>query len=121
VVVESKRRPEGAAALAASLREHGFEVLGAYGSHEEAIAALTAAAQSASSPAAHPRNRRLSAREREVLALLARGHAYADAARALGVQLSTIQSHVRNIYRKLSVSSKAEAALAGVRLGLISA
>lgn len=61
----------------------------------------------------------LSDREVEVLTLLARGHAYADIARALGIHLSTVQSHVRNIYRKLEVSSKAEAAALAVRRGMV--
>ncbi|HET6438521.1 MAG TPA: response regulator transcription factor [Anaeromyxobacter sp.] len=61
----------------------------------------------------------LSQREVEVISLLARGHAYADIATALGIQLSTVQSHVRNIYRKLEVSSKAEAAVVAVRNGIV--
>lgn len=61
----------------------------------------------------------LSEREVEVLTLLARGHAYADVATALEIHLSTVQSHVRNIYRKLDVSSKAEAAAVAVRQGLV--
>lgn len=63
--------------------------------------------------------RGLSDREIEVLSLLARGHAYADIATALGIHLSTVQSHVRNIYRKLEVSSKAEAAVVAVRCGIV--
>ena len=61
----------------------------------------------------------LSEREVEVLSLLARGHAYADIATALGIHLSTVQSHVRNIYRKLEVSSKAEAAVVAARHGIV--
>lgn len=60
----------------------------------------------------------LSPREREVLRLLARGHTYAAAGQALGIGLGTVQGHVKSIYHKLQVASKAEAALAAVRLGL---
>lgn len=60
----------------------------------------------------------LSPREREVLRLLARGHTYAAAGQALGIGLGTVQGHVKSIYHKLQVASKAEAALAAARLGL---
>ncbi|MBL8936003.1 MAG: response regulator transcription factor [Archangium sp.] len=59
----------------------------------------------------------LTARERDVLRLLARGHAYAEVATALGIALGTVQMHVRNLYAKLEVSSKAEAAAVATRLG----
>lgn len=62
---------------------------------------------------------RLTDREREVLALLARGHTYASVATALQVTLSTVQSHVKRVYRKLEIASKAEAATAAARLGLL--
>lgn len=60
----------------------------------------------------------LTRREREVLALLAKGMTYEDAARQLGIGLGTVQSHVKSLYRKLEVSSKAEAAAEAVRRGL---
>ena len=60
----------------------------------------------------------LTRREREVLGLLAKGATYDDAARVLGISLGTVQSHVKRLYRKLEVSSKAEAAAEAVRRGL---
>jgi len=60
----------------------------------------------------------LTKRETEVLSLLAKGLTYEDAARVLGISLGTIQSHVKSLYRKLEVSSKAEAAAEAVRRGL---
>lgn len=51
----------------------------------------------------------LSARESEILRLLARGYAYKEIADELGVGLGTINTHVRRIYRKLHVSSRSEA------------
>jgi DNA-binding NarL/FixJ family response regulator len=60
----------------------------------------------------------LTRREREVLALLAKGSTYEDTARLLGISLGTVQSHVKSLYRKLEVSSKAEAAAEAVRRGL---
>jgi DNA-binding NarL/FixJ family response regulator len=64
-------------------------------------------------------NANITGREREVLELLARGHSYVDVARALAVRLTTVQAHVRNLYRKLGVSSKAEAAVLAVRAGVL--
>jgi DNA-binding NarL/FixJ family response regulator len=60
----------------------------------------------------------LTAREREVLVLLARGHTYTDIATALGIGLGTVQGYVKTIYKKLEVSSKAEAAAYASRVGL---
>ena len=61
----------------------------------------------------------LSAREQEVLMLIAKGLAIAQVAQALGITANTVCSHIKNIYRKRSVSSRAEAALEAKRLGLI--
>lgn len=60
----------------------------------------------------------LSEREQEVLDLLARGQAYGDIARALGIGVGTVQTYVKRIYRKLEVSSKAEAAWVARRDGM---
>lgn len=52
----------------------------------------------------------LSFREQEVLNHLARGHLYKRIADDLGLSYHTIRSHVQNIYKKLHIGSKAEAA-----------
>ncbi len=62
----------------------------------------------------------LTDRERNVLSLLVHGHAYAAIADALGIGLGTVQSHVKNLYRKLDVCTKAEAATIALRQGLLS-
>jgi two-component system, NarL family, nitrate/nitrite response regulator NarL len=69
--------------------------------------------------ATSPSEQALSERESELLALLARGATYAQCASTLGIGVGTVQSYVKNIYAKLEVSSKAEAAVAAVRLGLV--
>lgn len=61
----------------------------------------------------------LSARETEVLQLLARGTSYAEVAAMLGIALSTVQFHVRALYRKLHVGTKAEATAEAFRRGLV--
>lgn len=61
----------------------------------------------------------LTQRERQVLSLLSNGHTYGSVAAALGVGVGTVQSHVKNLYRKLEVCSKAEAVTVAVRQGLL--
>lgn len=51
----------------------------------------------------------LSEREYEVLNLLSRGFSNAECAEILTVSANTIGTHVKNIYRKLEVNSRAEA------------
>jgi DNA-binding CsgD family transcriptional regulator len=64
-------------------------------------------------------NVRLTAREADVLRLLARGRTYAQAAAELGMSAHTVCTHVKNAYRKLDVHNAAAAVLQAVRLGLI--
>jgi DNA-binding CsgD family transcriptional regulator len=64
-------------------------------------------------------NVRLTAREADVLRMLARGRTYVQAAKELGVSAHTVSTHVKNAYRKLDVHSAAAAVLQAVRLGLI--
>jgi DNA-binding NarL/FixJ family response regulator len=52
---------------------------------------------------------RLSPREEEVLRLLAKGHRSKEIAEDLSVGLGTVNTHVRHIYEKLHVRSRAEA------------
>lgn len=51
----------------------------------------------------------LSAREKEILALLAKGHRYKEIAEQLGISFDTVRAHLRNIYDKLQVRSRTEA------------
>lgn len=54
-------------------------------------------------------NSPLTARETEVLELLAQGKSYSGIAQQLYVDKETIRTHIKNIYWKLEVHSKAEA------------
>ena len=63
---------------------------------------------------------RLSARQVEVLQLLAEGHSYKGCAEKLGLSMDTVRFHVRQIYEQLHVHSKSEAVRKAMRSGLIS-
>lgn len=60
----------------------------------------------------------LTPREQDVLTMVVRGLRNAEVAAALGLAESTIATHIKSIYRKLGISSRAEAALEATRLGL---
>jgi DNA-binding NarL/FixJ family response regulator len=62
----------------------------------------------------------LSPREQEVLALIARGFSYTEIARLQGLSVHTVQTHIKNLYGKLSVHSKSEAVFEATRMGLLS-
>jgi len=51
---------------------------------------------------------RLTAREREVLRLIARGYAYKEVARELHLSVKTVETHVSAVLRKLQLSSRYE-------------
>lgn len=59
-------------------------------------------------------------REEEVLTYLAKGLNRAEVAQVLSVSAHTITTHVRSIYAKLDISSRAEATVEAIRRGLIS-
>ncbi len=79
---------------------------------------VTALQRRAAAPAAPARDP-LTTREREILSLLVGGHSYAAIAAGLNISLGTVQSHVKNIYRKLEVNSKAEAVGVALTEGLV--
>jgi DNA-binding NarL/FixJ family response regulator len=51
---------------------------------------------------------RLSAREREVMRLIARGYAYKEVATDLFISIKTVETHVSAVLRKLQLSSRHE-------------
>ena len=60
----------------------------------------------------------LSAREREVLELLARGEGNAAIARRLGITQKTVRNHVSNVFTKLRVADRAQAIVRAREAGL---
>jgi len=61
----------------------------------------------------------LTAREHEVLALVADGLPNRDVAQALAISEHTVKFHLASIFGKLGVSTRTEAVQRGVRLGVI--
>lgn len=61
----------------------------------------------------------LTERETQVLRLIAQGKANKEIARALAISEETVKSHVSNIFSKLHVNSRTQAALYARRVGLI--
>jgi DNA-binding NarL/FixJ family response regulator len=63
---------------------------------------------------------RLSAREREVLQLLAEGKSSLATAKLMHISIKTVETHRRNIVKKLGVHGTAELTKYAVREGLTS-
>jgi DNA-binding NarL/FixJ family response regulator len=61
----------------------------------------------------------LSAREREVLSLLARGKSNKDIASLLGISEATVKCHVSAILLRLNVSDRTEAVVTALQRGLV--
>ena len=61
----------------------------------------------------------LTKREAAILDLIAQGESYGEVARMLSVSVGTVQTHIKNIYGKLSVHSRGEAVFEAHRRGLL--
>jgi DNA-binding NarL/FixJ family response regulator len=77
------------------------------------------AAPASSASAEEPEGKKLSARETEILQLIAKGVSNNEAAAMLGLSKATIRTHLEHIYRKLEVTNRVEAVTEGLRKGLI--
>ncbi len=72
------------------------------------------------SPATATTEEGLTARENDVLRLVAKGFTVPQVAEALGLSRHTTAGYLKDIYRKLRVGSRAEATLEAARRGLVS-
>lgn len=70
-------------------------------------------------PANRSKPEALSHRESQVLDLIARGFTYSEIALQMGISVTTVQTHVRNIYGKLGVHNKTEAVFEARQSGLL--
>ena len=64
------------------------------------------AAQRMPPPSFDPELDQLTPRERDVLRLIARGYAYKEIARELGISAKTVESHVSAVLRKLQLANR---------------
>jgi DNA-binding NarL/FixJ family response regulator len=65
------------------------------------------------------RNSRLTSRETEILRLVADGRPDGDIAQSLHLSESTVKTHLRSVYSKLDVPSRAAAVAVALRNGII--
>ncbi len=93
---------------------------------DELLAAIRAAADGrtwfpdeAIAPAPPAAGANLSAREREVLTLMASGRSTGDIAQELGLSVHTTRNHIRNLMAKLGVHSRLDAVMVAARCGLV--
>jgi DNA-binding CsgD family transcriptional regulator len=104
---------EDAAALSRLALGHGVPVL-IWPAPEASAAPPTARRPQAGSRA------RLSAREREILALVAAGASNKGIARSLRISTNTVKFHMTTLFGKLGVATRAEAIAAAARSGELS-
>jgi len=116
------RRMQGhgaAAGYAATVRAAFERHTAAAGEHQAMVVAGSASpVPLGASPILAPLEA-LTAREHEVLRLLAVGHANPAIARALYVEVNTIKTHVKNVYSKLGVHGRVHAVRRARELGLL--
>jgi DNA-binding NarL/FixJ family response regulator len=79
------------------------------------VAAALLSADASQAPEGASADPQLTAREREVLDLIARGRSNREIARALTVSEKTVKTHVSSVLMKLGVADRTQAALWAVR------
>ena len=68
---------------------------------------------------AHDSIASLTERESDVLRLVVRGYSNKAVARELGITISTVKTHLRNIFRKLEVEDRAQVIIKSIKEGII--
>lgn len=95
----------------------GFPSAGALHTGSGVSSAAVAAAPAA--PVAPMDHERLTPRESEVLTYLSKGFTIKEIANLMGIKWFTVNDHIKSIYKKLNVSSRAEAAVLASKQGLV--
>jgi len=73
----------------------------------------------AAPPASNQAKVDLTSREMQILRAAAKGHTTKRMSKDLGLASPSIESHLRNIFKKLNVSNRGEAVASALKLGLI--
>ncbi|RRS05931.1 DNA-binding response regulator [Aquabacterium soli] len=95
----------------------GFPSASALHTGSGVSSAAVAAAPAA--PVAPMDHERLTPRESEVLTYLSKGFTIKEIANLMGIKWFTVNDHIKSIYKKLNVSSRAEAAVLASKQGLV--
>jgi DNA-binding NarL/FixJ family response regulator len=74
---------------------------------------------SQAAPLPGPMAVKLTSREMEILRAAAKGHTTKRIAKDLGLAVSSIETHFRNLFKKLGASNRLEAVSSALKLGLI--
>jgi DNA-binding NarL/FixJ family response regulator len=90
-------------------------------SRGEAPIAPRAAAELLAHRATRPAEVELTAREREVLSLVVQGMANKQIARRLGISEKTVKGHLTNLFQRIGVADRTQAALWAERTGALRA
>lgn len=120
------RRAEEPFTTDSILKKEVFGVLPENTTGEQIVAAVRAASaglrvlRNAASAVAYSEAASLTARELEILRLIADGEGNKSIASLLGISEHTVKFHISSIFQKLRVSSRTEAVKAGITGGLIS-
>jgi DNA-binding NarL/FixJ family response regulator len=70
-------------------------------------------------PRSAPARVALTSREMQILRAVAKGHTTKRMATDLGLAASSVETHLRNIFKKLEVGNRGEAVSSALRIGLI--
>ena len=115
-------QPPLSPAIARRLLTH-FRPGGGLGGHESApdsgFAPLPMASNKPVPIEKTPEHERLTPRETEVLTYLSKGFTIKEIASLMGIKWFTVNDHIKSIYKKLNVSSRAEAAVLASKQGLV--
>jgi two-component system nitrate/nitrite response regulator NarL len=114
-------QPPLSPAIARRLLTHfRFGGLGDTGASESGFNSASAFQTSRPVPMEKPLDHeRLTPRESEVLTYLSKGFTIKEIAGLMGIKWFTVNDHIKSIYKKLNVSSRAEAAVLASKQGLV--
>ena len=115
-------QPPLSPAIARRLLTHFRQGSAGESSGESGFAPLPGFSTSRPAPTERPApmdHERLTPRENEVLTYLSKGFTIKEIAALMGIKWFTVNDHIKSIYKKLNVSSRAEAAVLASKQGLV--